>query len=59
MNQETFTCEECGGSFPMSQVGLAMNLGRGPEYSCLGCKPPATADEGKRTIEAFVNAKKD
>lgn len=50
MNDDQFTCEQCGRTMPrvidgVHQVTCAMNLGWGMMEFCRSCKPPATADE--------------
>ena len=48
-------CDGCGSAFDPNTSGMAYNLGAGPEYFCLDCKPKAAIDEGVATIKTFLN----
>jgi DNA-directed RNA polymerase subunit RPC12/RpoP len=53
-SSELVRCNQCGKLVDrLTKIGLAFNMGHGPVYVCLTCKPPRTAKEIIADLEDF------
>lgn len=48
-------CFQCNKQFE-GAGGLAFNIGFGPVYYCLECKPPQSVEDTMKSIDEFIDA---
>jgi len=56
---EKVRCFKCDKEINPNEAGLGMNMGFGPRYWCRTCEPPMKAEDIIKSMDRFMNPKKE